>query len=635
MERYRAETTVMNKPMAIIGVVAILGLGLSGCVSSGTHEQTLAELDKARKAAAQQAEVNKGTLAERAARIAALEQEKTLISNELLAAQSAQSSTKAQLVRSTQLAEQEQASSRQLRDQVIKSQEEIQKGNVLSGEVRRERDQLLAVRDDLERKLATSQQQAKSTGDSLSASQEQLTALSKEKGQIMAALDQATNQVRNLNTRLDAEQAQVASLQGDKQRLLSGTTTAQDEMARLQKRAGVLETEAARVKDLEKLVAEKTQTIGQLRQASGDRDMLATQMSAQGEELRVAKVRIAELTTELAGLGDNAVKVKGDRDSLAGQVRTLEQEKAAQAAEIKQLYQAKDTLTKAVEQERAARDVEMKSSMEKQMAMGRTLGAEEATRANLEKERVMLSSELTRLSSAQADLAKTIEAQRVETAKLGAEKAKLDEERKAQEAEVAALTKAKGELLGSLEEQKAAKLKLEQEKAAKDAEIAKLTSTYEDLTGSLRAEIAQGDVKIQQVRDRLTINMVDRILFDSGSTKIKPAGLKVLKQVGDALKKVTDKQIRIEGHTDNVPIGSGLKGKFPTNWELSTARATSVVRELIDGGVAPEFLTAAGRAETKPVSSNDSEEGRSQNRRIEIALYPKDLAGIAKAVSDR
>ena len=181
-----------------------------------------------------------------------------------------------------------------------------------------------------------------------------------------------------------------------------------------------------------------------------------------------------------------------------------------------------------------------------------------------------------------------------------------------------------------LKSEAAEKARLEKERAAKEAEIQRLTRTHEELTKSLEAEIAKGDIKIKQVRDRLTINMVDRVLFDSGQSKVKPSGLKVLKQVSDILKKVTDKQIRIEGHTDNVPIGVKLKDRFQTNWELSTARATSVVRYLIEeGGVDRANLLAVGYADTKPIASNDTEEGRTANRRIEIALYPKDLSEIA------
>jgi len=181
-----------------------------------------------------------------------------------------------------------------------------------------------------------------------------------------------------------------------------------------------------------------------------------------------------------------------------------------------------------------------------------------------------------------------------------------------------------------LKAEQSEKARLEQERAAKEAEVQRLTRTHEELTKSLEAEIAKGDIKIKQVRDRLTINMVDRVLFDSGQSQVKQTGLKVLKQVSDILKNVADKQIRIEGHTDNVPIGARLKERYPTNWELSTARATSVVRYLIeDGGVDRANLSAVGYADTKPMAGNDTEEGRTANRRIEIALYPKDLSEIA------
>jgi chemotaxis protein MotB len=174
---------------------------------------------------------------------------------------------------------------------------------------------------------------------------------------------------------------------------------------------------------------------------------------------------------------------------------------------------------------------------------------------------------------------------------------------------------------------------LEQERLAKEEEIKRLTRTQEELSKSLQEEISKGNITIQQVRDRLTINMVDRVLFDSGHAQVKPAGVQVLKQVADVLNKITDKQIRIEGHTDNVPISSKLQDRFKTNWELSTARATTVVRYLIDqGGVDRQYLSAVGYADTHPLASNDTEEGRSSNRRIEIVLYPKDLKEIAEEV---
>jgi len=185
------------------------------------------------------------------------------------------------------------------------------------------------------------------------------------------------------------------------------------------------------------------------------------------------------------------------------------------------------------------------------------------------------------------------------------------------------LQQEQSQLAATLEQERLAKL-------AKEEEINRLTRTQEELSKSLQEEISKGNITIQQVRDRLTINMVDRVLFDSGQAQVKPAGVKVLKPVGDVLNKISDKQIRIEGHTDNVPISSKLQDRFKTNWELSTARATTVVRYLIDqGGVDRQHLSAVGYADTHPLASNESEEGRSSNRRIEIVLYPKDLKHIA------
>ncbi len=180
-----------------------------------------------------------------------------------------------------------------------------------------------------------------------------------------------------------------------------------------------------------------------------------------------------------------------------------------------------------------------------------------------------------------------------------------------------------------VERVKAEKAWLEREQAAKEAEIGRLTQTQEELNKSLQDEIAKGDIRIQRVRDRLKINMVDSILFDSGRAQVKPDGLEVLKRVSEILKDVANKQIRIEGHTDIVPIGPKIVGRFPTNWELSTARATSVVRYFIDkGGVRETTLSAVGYAYNQPVASNDTKEGRAANRRIEIVLYPKDLSEI-------
>lgn len=159
---------------------------------------------------------------------------------------------------------------------------------------------------------------------------------------------------------------------------------------------------------------------------------------------------------------------------------------------------------------------------------------------------------------------------------------------------------------------------------AKEEEVLTTSKTYEQLLDKMKNEISQGQVTISELKGKLTVNMVDAILFDSGRAEVKEDGLAVLRKVVDILKTVTDKSIRIEGHTDNVPIRGQLAARYPTNWELSAARAINVTRYLQEQGIAPQILGAVAYGEFKPVVANDSEEGKARNRRIEIILVPKE-----------
>jgi chemotaxis protein MotB len=133
-------------------------------------------------------------------------------------------------------------------------------------------------------------------------------------------------------------------------------------------------------------------------------------------------------------------------------------------------------------------------------------------------------------------------------------------------------------------------------------------------------------IELEQQGNRLTINLddlVDQLVYESGEVTVKPTGVEILKQVYTMLKEMPDKHITVEGHADNMPIGPSLKAQYPTNRELSAARAKTVVRYLLgEGGLDPEHVSAVGVADKKPVASNASEEGRRKNRRIEIVLTP-------------
>ncbi|MFH1367496.1 MAG: OmpA family protein [Elusimicrobiota bacterium] len=160
-------------------------------------------------------------------------------------------------------------------------------------------------------------------------------------------------------------------------------------------------------------------------------------------------------------------------------------------------------------------------------------------------------------------------------------------------------------------------------KKEKEEALASMKNSYDNLVMGLQSEITQGEIQITQLEGKLTVNMVDKVLFDSGKAEVSKQGRATLDRIGAILKKIIDKQIRVEGHTDNVLISRELQDKYPTNWELSTARATNVARYLIDkAGVDKKFVAVSGYADTKPVDTNTTPEGKAKNRRIEIVLVP-------------
>jgi chemotaxis protein MotB len=153
--------------------------------------------------------------------------------------------------------------------------------------------------------------------------------------------------------------------------------------------------------------------------------------------------------------------------------------------------------------------------------------------------------------------------------------------------------------------------------------IGLLDDTKKTIETSLKDQIAAQEIEVVEVDDKLKVIFVDKILFDSGSVAIKPRGKELLMIMADSLKGNEDQEILVEGHTDNVPLSAALQRRFPSNWELSTARAAAVAHFFQqEGGITPERLSARGYSFYRPVASNETEDGRHQNRRIEIILGP-------------
>lgn len=195
------------------------------------------------------------------------------------------------------------------------------------------------------------------------------------------------------------------------------------------------------------------------------------------------------------------------------------------------------------------------------------------------------------------------------------------------EIEREALDEERMAILRELEQMRVGNLSIQEDlvrereiRLSRDAEIAELTGTYHNLVEQLESEIESGQIEIHQLRGRLQVRALDQILFDSGRTVIKPQGRKVLARVGQEIAKLEGHRVRVEGHTDSVPISTQ---RFASNWELSAARAVRVVRFLIEQGLDAEKLSAEALGPYEPIDTNDTPKGRARNRRIEIVLVPE------------
>lgn len=152
--------------------------------------------------------------------------------------------------------------------------------------------------------------------------------------------------------------------------------------------------------------------------------------------------------------------------------------------------------------------------------------------------------------------------------------------------------------------------------------------TRKGLEEEMRSALESKDVTISKLQGKLTVNILDRILFDSGEAELKLGGEGVLRKVADILSQHTNLQIHVIGHTDNVPIRAGARSRYASNWELSMARATAAVRFLCEkANVDPRRLGAVGYGEFRPIADNSTAEGRARNRRIAITILSEELAG--------
>jgi len=173
----------------------------------------------------------------------------------------------------------------------------------------------------------------------------------------------------------------------------------------------------------------------------------------------------------------------------------------------------------------------------------------------------------------------------------------------------------KSTLASDLEEAKRLAEELKRKQELQQARLA----TFRNMLSRFSEMINSGKLRVRIVRGRMVVEMSSNILFPSGKAKLTDEGQEALAQVASVLATIPDRDFQVAGHTDNVPINTA---KFRSNWELSTERSVTVVKFLQDAGVDAVHLSAAGYAEYQPAASNETKEGKAQNRRIEIVLMP-------------
>lgn len=154
---------------------------------------------------------------------------------------------------------------------------------------------------------------------------------------------------------------------------------------------------------------------------------------------------------------------------------------------------------------------------------------------------------------------------------------------------------------------------------ARQAQAADRIARFQELTEKFRALVDAGKLKVRMIRGRMVVQMQTDVLFGSGSARLSADGRAAIEEVSDLLISLEDRRYQIEGHTDDVPIRTAA---FPSNWELAAARAISVVNVMVDQGMTPERVSAVSYGETTPIASNETREGKAQNRRIEIVVVP-------------
>ena len=357
------------------------------------------------------------------------------------------------------------------------------------------------------------------------------------------------------------------------------------------------------------------------------------------DELEVSRLRNAELEAqlqeqqnELEMRNQEMLEMKTQLDLYAQEILEMQNQIDVKNSELQQLYDEVGVLEKNVQE-----------LGEMLKVRGDELSSQVALltqkKQGLEDQVIALKADINaaakrneRLGQLVDDYEKKINTQSVEIKNLKTERDKLQKIANDLSNSLKAKTDELSKQVGTLTTQKQnlekqfAELRkdIDTKLAAEAADKERMKVTYDQLLKNFEKEIGQQTVEIQHYKDALTINIMDKIFFDSGKAEIKPEGFDVLRRVGAILKNVPDKMIRIEGHTDDIPIGQKIIEKYPTNWELGAARASKVAEFFRkDVGIDPKRISVVSYSMYRPLVPHTTKVNRAKNRRIEIVVLDK------------
>ncbi len=407
-----------------------------------------------------------------------------------------------------------------------------------------------------------------------------------------ADIEQEKTKTQNLEHALEQIQAALeterktrAKIEKSSKRNLELAKKQAEEIKRLEKVRGILETQVLKMDQL--IAAEQEK---------------ATKRNLTDERKAPAKAKAEKSNVQTTKLASNQAeemkRLEKTREILNTQVQEMNRLITEKNASIEQEKAKARNLALALEQIRTTLVDERKTrtKAEKSNAQNAELARNRADEINqLQKARELLGAQVQEMSQLIAE--KTSVAELIKN-KLNQTNLSLSETIKKHTLAIA-------------------RSKILEKKAQEEAERSqKLASDLNEMNSRLKKQ----SITLERTKDLLRVTFVNSLLFDSGSARLREKGLEALSSVAEFLQKQEDKVIRVEGHTDNRLIRGNLLGRYPSNWELSFARAVSIVKFLESKNISPARMSATGYSFYRPVASNDTEKGRTKNRRTDILL---------------